>query len=61
MRGRHRHVTDKEDEKNLDDDDDDDDGDDDDVYMYPIDMHPDERHAYKEAIQASKAVEWNQQ
>ena len=59
MGGRHRHVTDEDDEENLGGGDDD--GDDDDVYMYPIDMHPDERHAYKEAIQASKAVEWNQQ
>ncbi|RVW22828.1 hypothetical protein CK203_103198 [Vitis vinifera] len=33
-----------------DDDDDDDDDGDDDVYMYPADMHPDERHAYKEAV-----------
>ncbi|RVW39911.1 hypothetical protein CK203_081048 [Vitis vinifera] len=40
--------------------DDDDDGDDD-VYMYPADMHPDERHAYREAVRASKAAEWNRQ
>ena len=59
MGRRHRHVTDEDDEENLGGDDDD--GDDDDVYMYPIDMHPDERHAYKEVVQASKAVEWNQQ
>ena len=64
----HRHVTDEEDEENLgDDDDDDDEGDDDDdegdddVYMYPTDIHLDEQHAYRAAIQASKAIEWNQQ
>ncbi|KAL6347485.1 hypothetical protein AAG906_026007 [Vitis piasezkii] len=51
MRGRHRHVTDKEDEKNLDDD-----GDADDVYMYPIDMHPHEQHTYRIAVRASKAT-----
>ena len=48
----HRHVTDEEDEENLDDDD---------VFMYPADMHTDERHAYREALRASKAVEWNRQ
>ena len=54
MGGRHRHVIDEKDEENLDDDDDD-------VYMYLVDMHPNERHAYRAAIQASKAIEWNQQ
>ena len=54
MRGRHRHVTDKEDEKNLDDDDDG--GDADDVYMYLIDMHPHEQHTYRIAVRASKAT-----
>nr|CAN81812.1 hypothetical protein VITISV_020893 [Vitis vinifera] len=29
--------------------------------MYPADLHPDERHAYREAVRASKAVEWNRQ
>ena len=54
MGRRHRHLIDEDDEENLGGDgggdgggggDDDDDGDDD-VYMYPADMHPDERHAY---------------
>ena len=65
MGRRHRHVIDEDDEENLGGDgggdggggDDDDDGDD--VYMYPADMHPDERHAYREAVRASKAAEWN--
>ena len=56
MGGRHRHVTDEKDEENLDDDDDDDD-----VYMYLVDMHPNERHAYRAAVRASKDTEWNQQ
>ncbi|RVW12075.1 hypothetical protein CK203_087338 [Vitis vinifera] len=62
MGRRHRHVIDEDDEENLGGDggDDDDDGDDD-VYMYLVDMHPDERHAYREAVRASKAAEWNQQ
>ena len=58
MGRRHRHVIDEDDEENLGGDggDDDDDGDDD-VYMYPANMHPDERHAYREAVRASKAAE----
>ncbi|RVX01280.1 hypothetical protein CK203_031238 [Vitis vinifera] len=52
MGRRHRHVTDEDDEENLGGDD---------VYMYPVDMHPDERHAYREAVRASKAAEWNRQ
>ncbi|RVW97523.1 hypothetical protein CK203_058479 [Vitis vinifera] len=62
MGRRHRHVIDENDEENLGGDggDDDDDGDDD-VYMYPTDMHPDEQHAYREAVRASKVVEWNRQ
>ncbi|RVW59609.1 hypothetical protein CK203_100706 [Vitis vinifera] len=59
MERRHRHVIDKDDEENLGGDDDE--GDDDDVYMYPTDMHPNERHAYTEVVQALKAVEWNRQ
>ncbi|RVW12837.1 hypothetical protein CK203_110831 [Vitis vinifera] len=54
MGGRHRHVIDEKDEENLDDDDDD-------VYMYLVDMHPNERHAYRAAVRASKDTEWNQQ
>ncbi|RVW70035.1 hypothetical protein CK203_059049 [Vitis vinifera] len=44
MGRRHRHVTDEDDEENLGGDDDDGD---DDVYMYPVDMHPDERSRQK--------------
>ena len=51
MRGRHRHVIDEKVEENLDDD----------GYMYLADIHPDERHAYRVAIRASKAIEWNRQ
>ena len=29
--------------------------------MYPADMHPNERHAYREVVRASKAAEWNRQ
>ena len=47
MGRRHRNVTDEDDEENLGGDDDDGD---DDVYMYPVDIHPDERHAYREAV-----------
>ncbi|KAL6318344.1 hypothetical protein AAG906_039436 [Vitis piasezkii] len=50
MRGRHRHVIDKKVEENLDDD----------VYMYLVTC-TDERHAYRVAIRASKAIEWNRQ
>ena len=60
MGGRHRHVTDEEDEQNLDDDHHHD-GDDVDVYMYSTDMHLDKWHAYKATIRASKATKWNQQ
>ena len=34
---------------------------DEDVYMYPADMHPDERDEYREAVRASKASEWNRE
>ena len=43
------------------DDDDDDDVNDQDVYMYPIDMHPNEWDAYRYAICALKAIEWERQ
>ena len=41
-----------------DDDDDDEDAEDEDVYMYPTYMHSDERDAYRSAVRASKASEW---
>ncbi|KAL6319952.1 hypothetical protein AAG906_037028 [Vitis piasezkii] len=40
------------------DDDDDEDVEDEDVYMYPTYMHSDERDAYRSAVRASKASEW---
>ena len=58
MGGRHRHVTDEENEQNLDDDDD---GDDVDVYMYLTNMHLDKWHAYRATVRTSKAIEWNRQ
>ena len=51
--GRHRQVIDENDEKNIDDDNDDD------VYMYSVDMHLNERHAYRAIVRASKASGWN--
>ncbi|RVW99219.1 hypothetical protein CK203_018977 [Vitis vinifera] len=42
----------------VDEDDDDEDVENEDVYMYPADMHPDERDAYRSAVRASKASEW---
>ena len=34
---------------------------DEDVYMYSVNMHPDEPNEYREAVRASKASEWNQE
>ena len=51
MGGRHYTITDIEEEEEGDED----------VYMYPVDMHPDERHEYREAVRASKSSEWNQE
>ncbi|RVW94403.1 hypothetical protein CK203_035625 [Vitis vinifera] len=42
----------------VNEDDDDEDAEDEDVYMYPVDMHPDERDAYRSAFRASKASKW---
>ncbi|RVW92896.1 hypothetical protein CK203_040495 [Vitis vinifera] len=42
----------------VDENDDDEDVEDEDVYMYPTDMHPDERDAYRSAVRASKSSEW---
>ena len=49
MGARHTHVIDE-----------DDDEEDEEVYMYPIDMNPDEQDGYQEAVRASKATEWEQ-
>ena len=42
----------------FDDDEEEEEGDED-VYMYPANMHPDERDEYREVVRASKASEWN--
>ena len=44
LRARHRHVIDEDDDE------------DEKVYMYLVDMHPDERDAYREAVRASKVT-----
>ena len=67
MGGKYKHVIDEEDgEKNEEEEEEEEvvvveDDDDDDVYMYLANMHPNELHAYRAAVQASKASEWNQQ
>lgn len=33
----------------------------DDMYLYPEDLHPDERDDYRSAIDASKASEWQRE
>ncbi|RVW27884.1 hypothetical protein CK203_084929 [Vitis vinifera] len=43
------------------DEDDDEDVENEDVYMYPADMHPDERDAYRSTVRASKASEWERE
>ena len=56
MGGSHRHLfgdgddNDKENEEKEDN-----------VYMYLVDMNPDERVNYRAACRASKASEWNRQ
>ncbi|RVW61041.1 hypothetical protein CK203_045834 [Vitis vinifera] len=45
---KHRHVMDKDDDEDEDEK----------VYMYLVDMHPDERDAYRKAVHASNATEW---
>ena len=45
----------------VNEDDDDEDAEDEDVYMYPTDMHPDERDAYRSAVRASKASNWERE
>ena len=58
MGGSHRHLFDDGD---GDDDDEENEEEDDDVYMYPVDMNPDERADYQAACCASKTREWNRQ
>ena len=45
----------------IDENDDDEDAEDEDLYMYTTYMHPNERDAYRFAIRASKASEWEPQ
>ena len=45
---KHRHVMYKDDDEDEDEK----------VYMYLVDMHPDERDAYRKAVHASNATEW---
>ena len=45
----------------IDDNDEEEEEGDEDVYMYPANMHPDERDEYREAVRASKASEWNRE
>ena len=45
----------------VNEDDDDEDAEDEDVYMYPTDMHPDERDAYRYAVRASKPSDWERE
>ncbi|RVX16879.1 hypothetical protein CK203_003292 [Vitis vinifera] len=54
----HTHLVNEDDD---DEDDDDEDAEDEDVYMYPTDMHPDERDAYRSAVRASKASNWERE
>ncbi|RVW64943.1 hypothetical protein CK203_041844 [Vitis vinifera] len=45
----------------VNEDDDDEDAEDEDEYMYPTDMHPNERDAYRSAVHASKASNWERE
>ncbi|RVW12082.1 hypothetical protein CK203_087327 [Vitis vinifera] len=45
----------------VNEDDDDEDAEDEDVYIYPTDMHPDERDAYRSAVCALKASNWERE
>ena len=49
MGGKHHSLIDDDEEEEGDED----------GHMYPADMHPDERDEYREAVRASKAIEWN--
>ena len=51
MGGKHHSLIDDDDEEEGDED----------VYMYSVDMHPDERDEYREIVRASKANEWNRE
>ena len=49
--GRHYTLIDDEEEEEGDED----------VYIYPTDIHPDERDEYREVVRASKASEWSRE
>ena len=51
MGGRHHTLIDDKEEEEGDED----------VYMYPTDMHPDERDEYRKVVRASKVSEWNRE
>ena len=53
MEGRHRHLIDEDEEEEEEEKDD--------VYMYPIDMTPDERTKFRAACRVSKDSKWNWQ
>ena len=55
MGGKHHTLIDDDDEEEEEEEGDED------VYMYPANMHPDERDEYREAVRASKASEWNRE
>ena len=59
MGGSHRHLFNNDD--GDDDDDEENEEEDDDVYIYSVDMNPDERADYRALCRASKASEWNRQ
>ena len=48
-------------DKHLIDEDEDEEEENEDVYMYPVDMTPDERIEFRAACRTSKATEWNRQ
>ena len=61
IRAQLRGTTGASDTHLIDEDDDDEDAKDEDVYMYPADMHPDERDAYRSVVRASKASNWERE
>ena len=55
MGGSHIHLVDDDNEEEEEEEEEED------VYMYPVDMNPDERADYRAACHASKASKWNRQ
>ena len=56
MGGRYHTIIDDEEEEEEEEEEGDED-----VYMYLVDMHPNERDEYRKAVRASKASEWNRE